>query len=85
MAIVRAKFVCHDKQHDTATPDQGEVVLEAVTGGSPENESFYQYTPSGRLTMGILSPGAFAFFEPGKEYMIDFTLAEEATPPATGG
>jgi len=71
MTVVRAKFVCISKEHSTHDPNHGEVRLEAVTGGSDENDSFFKYTPSGQLRMGLLNPGAFAFFEPGKEYMID--------------
>lgn len=85
MAVVRAKFVCRSKQPNGADPSYGDIQLEAVTGGSPENETFFNATPYGQLQMNLLNPGAFAFFEPGKEYMLDFISAEEATPPATGG
>ena len=79
MAVVRAKFVCQSKEHDTNDPELGQVRLHVVTSGSPENESFFKHTPSGQLTLGILNPGAFAFFELGKEYMIDIIPATEAT------
>lgn len=73
---VRAKFTCTSKEHDTNDPSHGQVKLEAVTSGSSENEGFFSFTPWGIITLGTVNPTAFAQFEPGKEYYIDFTLAD---------
>lgn len=47
-----------------------------VTGGSDENKRFYAWTPGGSLSLGVLNPEAWKEFELGKEYYLDFTLAE---------
>lgn len=70
---VRAKFKCICK---TPLDDGAEVVMEAVTSGNPENDSFFKYTPMGQLTMGVVNPIAAEQFEVGKEYYLDFTPAE---------
>lgn len=71
----RAKFRCVSKEGGVENPE-GEVVLEAVVGGSPENDQFFNYTPYGQLRMGTVNAAAFAVFEVGKEYFLDFTPAE---------
>lgn len=73
---VRAKFTCISKTHDTDRAEFGTVSLQSVHSGSPENEQFFNMTPSGSISMGILNPEAFTQFEPGKDYYIDFTQAE---------
>lgn len=75
VALVRAKFVCRGKEKDPHN-DYTNIQLEAVTDGSEENKSFWKYTPSGRLEMSIDNPDAVEHFEVGKEYYLDFTLAE---------
>lgn len=71
---MRAKFKCN------AVTERADgfktAVLNPVTNGSEENESFSKYTPSGQLTIEI-DPGtpAVDFFTPGKEYYLDFTAA----------
>lgn len=41
-----------------------------------ENSTFWKYTPSGSITLGTINKVAGDYFELGKEYYIDFTLAE---------
>lgn len=41
-----------------------------------ENYSFSKATPSLDMTMAISNPGAFNFFEQGKEYYLDFKPVE---------
>lgn len=66
---VRAKFKC--------TENNGEnVELEAVTSGSEENDSFFKWTPYGKLSMGTVNENAIKQFEVGKEYYIDISLAD---------
>jgi hypothetical protein len=76
---VRAKFVCHTVTKALAYPDrfQWTYVFGAVTGGNKENESFWRYTPSGRIELSAIRDD---LFEVGKEYYIDFTLFEPAPP-----
>jgi hypothetical protein len=67
---VRAKFVCDE----VATTVSGKKVsMSPVTSGSEENESFFKWTPFGKLEMGVVNPDVE--FIPGQEYFIDFTPA----------
>jgi hypothetical protein len=67
--MVRAKFQCQSNE-------DGIITLTPVCTGSEENESFYQYTPSGSIELGIVNENASKQFEVGKEYYVDFTPAE---------
>ena len=62
---VRAKFVVRANE-------DGKVELEPVTGGNAENESFFDYTPWGKLEMGIVNPAAADFFTVGREVYLNF-------------
>ena len=67
---VRAKFKVASKTL-TATIT-GEILTQikmaAVTSGSKENESFFRYTPSGFLDLGVVPESISEQFEIGKEY-----------------
>jgi hypothetical protein len=55
------------------------VVMSPVYGnGDPEHENtkFWHATPSGKLELGWANLTAAEMFELGKEYYVDFTLAE---------
>lgn len=69
----RAKFRCVEKKQ---TENGFTLVFEPVTTGSPENESFYRWTPWGKLEMGTVNAEAAKGFEPGKSYYLDFSPAE---------
>lgn len=52
------------------------IKLQAVYGtGSPENERFWEATPSGQVTLSVINPEAAEAFALGKEYYLDFTPA----------
>lgn len=74
--MTRAKFYVFSKTEFT---DGWQVVLQPVTKTSPENETFWRYTPSGKLEMFVRKE-AGNLFEVGKEYYLDFTPAIEAQP-----
>lgn len=78
---VRCKFVCVEHKE---TRYQAEIlhgyVFRPVTSGSPENEKFYKWTPTGQLEFGTIQQQAF---EIGKEYYLDVTLVEPE--PAAAG
>lgn len=79
MAQVRAKFKCTEKtptQNSETTGQSGCVVLRVVIDGSTENADFFHWTPFGEINMGTVNERAFAAFEVGKEYYVDFSLAE---------
>ena len=42
---------------------------------SEENKAFWGATPTGSLQLGVVNQKAWAFFELGKEYYLDFTRA----------
>jgi len=69
---VRAKFKCHsiDEQNQANT-----IRLEPVIDGSPENESFFRWTPGGEITLQCLNESATRQFVAGAEYYVDFTPA----------
>jgi hypothetical protein len=78
---VRAKFqVKSVTQHFWGEGSKPQVIhLEAVTSG-PGNESWSQYTPSGKLEMTVTNPDAAGFFVPGKVVYLDFTEAPPQDP-----
>lgn len=54
------------------------VVLQAnYAKKSPENDAFFQATPSGNITLYIKSEVAAALFDVGKAYYVDFTPAPD--------
>ena len=71
MSKTRAKFKC---DHVTNFENGKNVVLQPVTSGSEENESFFKWTPSGEINMSVVNEEVE--FIPGKEYFVDFTPAE---------
>ncbi len=66
---VRAKFHCNFKNDNT-------IFLCPVYTGSDENKAFFAATPGGQITLNVLNPAAAEQFVQGKEYYVDFTLAE---------
>lgn len=71
--MTRAKFRVETVTHSA---NGAEVQLVPVTGGSPENDSFYKWTPYGGIKLGLLSPATAAAFKPGASFYVDFTPAE---------
>lgn len=70
----RAKFYLYSKTTyagDSAT----NLMFQAVTSGSPENDAFFKWTPTGKLEMSV-KPEVAERFEIGKSYYLDFTPAE---------
>ena len=51
------------------------IVLNPVTGGSPENDAFFANTPSGEIKLGTINAAAAAEFELNGEYLITFEKA----------
>jgi hypothetical protein len=71
--MVRAKFKVTDK---TPNGEGFYVSMSPVVGGSPENDSFYKWTPGGQIQLSTINTVAADQFEVGKEYYVDFTPAE---------
>ena len=55
--------------------EQAEMTFMAVADGSPENESFFKYTPYGELKLGVVNPEAVKDLKIGKSYYIDISEA----------
>jgi hypothetical protein len=76
MGTVRAKFKCTA----VTTNESGKTIsLRPVYGnGDPnhENTQFYKYTPGGSIELSTVNEEAANKFEVGKEFYVDFTLAE---------
>jgi hypothetical protein len=76
MSNVRTKFLCI-KVEDQPIHEMKNVSFMAVVEGSEENKSFSKYTPSGNLNLDIsYETQASNFFEEGKEYFLDISIAE---------
>lgn len=73
MTKVRAKMRCTEVNHSETGHS---VAFRPVTGGSPENERFYKYTPGGEITLSVVSQDIAANFMVGKDYYVDFTAAD---------
>lgn len=69
--MTRCKMVCSFKGDGNNM-----VSLHPVYSGSEENKQFFAATPGGQVYLNILNDAAFEQFEQGKEYYVDFTLAE---------
>ena len=69
---MRAKLICQTVE---ASEHNKTAKLTAVCDGNKENQEFNEYTPFAELKIMIDKKGAMNFFEPGKEYYLDFTDA----------
>jgi hypothetical protein len=72
--MTRCKFKVESK---TEFVSGVSILLRPVTCGSIENEKFYQYTPGGELRLEVVNKETATKFEPGKEYYIDISPAEQ--------
>lgn len=71
---VRAKF-----KVASVTEQEGGLktaTLHPVTTGSPENEQFFKWTPSGQIQLGTINPAAAEQFVPGRQFYVDFMPVE---------
>jgi len=55
-----------------------EASFQAVTGGSPENDKFFQYTPGGSISLGVYKEDVF---QVGQEYYLDLSPAAASAGP----
>lgn len=74
--MVRGKFKVVSVKHVDWNPDVRVIELSAVSNdGTPENERFHKYTPSGSITMTVDNPVASDQLILGETFYVDFTLA----------
>lgn len=78
MTTVRAKFRCAAKSVRTLQNEKVfDVLLDPVTGGSPENERFYAMTPAGSLNLYLVREAVAELFTVGEEFYMELTPASE--------
>jgi hypothetical protein len=70
---IRAKMKVTKKESDPNSSGQFILGLEAVTSGSPENDSFFRYTPGASLNMHTVNEAVAAQLEVGQECYLDIT------------
>jgi len=74
--VVRSKWQCQSvtKTKGWNGPEfMYGATFQVVTSGSEENKQFFASTPSGQLTIGVVSAD---YFVPGKFYYLDFQEAD---------
>ena len=74
MATMQAKLKV---QYVVSAGDSEVLIMAPVTTGSEENKSFAKWTPWGKLELGISNPNLLGTFNPGDEYIVDFTKVTE--------
>lgn len=74
---IRAKFRVESKNPVTGG-DGDTIVARPVVGGSPENDSFYKWTPGGELVLSTINEQASAQLAVGQEFYLDITPIEAA-------
>lgn len=72
--MTRAKFTLARKTETMG--DMYELEFQPVTTGSEENKVFFKWTPYGNIKIGTVNKAVAEGFEVGKDYYVDFTLAE---------
>lgn len=70
---MRAKFKI---EHITKFEYGEELFMTPVTNGSPEDNTYSKYTPSGSLKIMITNPSLIGQYKPGQKLYMDFTNAE---------
>lgn len=77
MSKTRAKFTCTEVgkslHWDRSKGFIYKAKFIAVTGKSEENEAFFAATPSGTIEISTMKEDQF---EAGKDYYVDFSVAE---------
>ena len=68
----RGKFQCQSEKRVYWNKDTRVYEFTAVCNdGTPENDRFHKYTPSGAISITVDNPNVI--LEPGKFYYVDFT------------
>lgn len=76
--MVRGKFKLNEVTHVDWNTSARKLTFSAVSNdGTPENERFHKYTPSGIITMTVDNPVAVEQFQIGGEYYVDFSPVQK--------
>lgn len=70
---VRMKMVVEEIEFHS---EGGRVKMTPVISGSPENEMFFKWTPSGVLKIGTINRSALEQFSLGAEMYVDISPAD---------
>lgn len=70
---VRMKMVVEEIESHS---EGGQVKMTPVISGSPENEMFFKWTPSGVLKIGTINRSALEQFSLGAEMYVDISPAD---------
>jgi hypothetical protein len=75
---VRAKFKVAriERSQWSSEVEVQTILLNPVTDAKPENEKFFEATPSGEIKLGTVNLEAAKQFELGAEYYVEFTKAD---------
>ena len=73
---VRCKFQVQEIKKTHWQRDCETVILVAVGGGTPENDSFSNSTPSGRLEIYVSNPAVVGNIPLGAYYYLDLIPCE---------
>ena len=66
---MRAKVKC---VKIVETESGHEIFFSPVTAGSPENDSFFKYTPGGEIRLATINSNVVKSLVVGAEYYVDF-------------
>jgi hypothetical protein len=70
----RGKFQCNSVTTFAQGTGREYQFYAVCNDGTPENDRFHKYTPSGSIKIIVDNPNIT--FEPGKVYYVDFTEAQ---------
>ena len=77
MSAIRGKFQVVSIKHFTSKNTWSEVELQAIYGGTPEENTYAKATPSGTITMTITNPEVVALLAPETKFYVDLTPVSE--------
>lgn len=75
--MVRGKFKVTSVTHHEYSPGVTVKLTAVPNDGTPENERFHRYTPSGSIEMFIDNPPASDELKLGSTFYVDFTAVEK--------
>lgn len=76
MVVAKFKTVSNEP-NATVNPEGATITMFPVIGGSPENDTFYKWTPGGNIMLSTVNLSAAEQFVPNEEKFILFMSPEE--------
>lgn len=75
-AITKVRAKMRVERIDPVPNGEAYIHLRPVTSGSEENRAFYNGTPGGACTIGLVSKEVARMFVLNSDYFVDFTPAD---------